>query len=82
MLLQATYPTCSLMSETQDTTTLTWNPVCHITYNRDSWVKLLELPSEYSADEALLLCQESLDTWVAWVPDCGEVLLDRSNFYC
>lgn len=71
-----------LVSEALNLTTLTQNSVCHITYTRDSWVKLIELPSEYSADEALLLCQESPDVWVAWVPDHGEVRLDRSNFYC
>lgn len=71
-----------LVSEALNLTTLNQNSVCHITYSRDSWVKLIELPSEYSADEALLLCQESPDTWVAWVPDHGEVRLDRSNFYC
>ena len=59
-----------------------WNPVCHITYNRDAWVKLLQPPSDYAFDEAKLLCQESLETWVAWVPDHGEVVLDRSHFYC
>lgn len=59
-----------------------WQPVCHITYNRDAWVKLLQCPSEYAFDEAKLLCQESLNTWVAWVPDHGEVVLDRSHFYC
>jgi hypothetical protein len=57
-----------------------WNPVCHIVYNRDTWVKLSQVPSEYCADEALLLCQESFDTWVAWIPGYGEMLLDRSNF--
>lgn len=57
-------------------------PLCLITYNRDAWVKLLQLPSEYSADEAKLLCQDSDETWVAWVPDHGEVVLHRSNFYC
>jgi hypothetical protein len=61
---------------------LGWSPVCHITYNRDAWVKLLKPPSDYSFDEAQLLCQESPDTWVAWVPDYGEVVLDRSHFYC
>ena len=71
-----------LVSEALNLTTLNQNSVCHITYTRDSWVKLIELPSEYSADEALLLCQESPDVWVAWVPDHGEVKLDRSNFYC
>jgi hypothetical protein len=59
-----------------------WNPVCHITYNRDAWVKLLQSPSNYAFDEAKLLCQESPDTWFAWVPDYGEVTVDRSGFYC
>lgn len=67
---------------TQETNQLTWNSVCQITYNRDSWVKLIELPSEYSSDEALLLCQESVDTWLAWVPNHGEIQLNRSDFYC
>ena len=57
-------------------------PVCHITYNRDSWVKLLELPSEYSYYEAKLLCRHSENAWVAWVPDHGEAVLERSQFYC
>ena len=59
-----------------------WNPVCHMTYKRDEWVKLLEMPSESSFDEALLLCQESPETWVAWIPDHGEIVLHRSHFYC
>jgi hypothetical protein len=59
-----------------------WNPVCHMTYNRDAWVKLIHPPSEYSFDEAKLLCQQSQDTWIAWVPDYGEIVLDRSDFYC
>ncbi|NJR58678.1 MAG: hypothetical protein HC769_07320 [Cyanobacteria bacterium CRU_2_1] len=59
-----------------------WNPVCHITYNRDTWVKLLQRPSEYASDEAKLLCQDTLNTWIAWVPDHGEVVLDRGDFYC
>jgi hypothetical protein len=60
---------------------LGWRPVCHITYNRDAWVKLINPPSQFSDDEALLLCQESPDTWVAWVPDYGEVVLRRNDFY-
>ena len=59
----------------------TWNPVCHITYSRDSWVKLLCPPTEYSFDQALLLCPESSNTWVAWIPDFGETILDRSEIY-
>jgi hypothetical protein len=61
---------------------LSWNSVCHITYTRDTWVKLLQAPSAYAADEAKLLCPASDDTWVAWVPDHGEVVLDRRHFYC
>lgn len=59
-----------------------WSPVCHITYNRDAWVKLLQTPSDYAFDEAKLLCQESPETWVAWVPDHGQVILNHSQFYC
>jgi hypothetical protein len=72
------YPSCLIKPD--PTIASTWNPVCQITYNRDTWVKLFQLPSAYSANEALLLCQESLDTWVAWIPGYGEILLDRSNF--
>lgn len=61
---------------------LGWNPVCHITYTRDTWVKLLQRPNSYAADEAKLLCPSAGSTWVAWVPDHGEVVLDRSHFYC
>jgi len=46
----------------------------------DLWVKLLELPSPYSHDEALLLCQVSADEWLAWVPDHGEVTLHISQW--
>lgn len=59
-----------------------WPPLCHITYTRDTWVKLLNPPSAYAADEAKLLCQSSAEAWVGWVPNHGEVVLDRSEFYC
>jgi hypothetical protein len=80
----------SLQTVSVNSTTLTlanqiasgWNPVCHITYNRDTWVKLLQPLSDYASEEAKLLCKESSVTWVAWVPDYGEVVLDRSQFYC
>lgn len=74
------YPTNSLVPDVEATST--WNPVCHITYDRSSWVKLIQPPSEYSFDEAMLLCQESPTTWIAWIPDHGEVVLDRGDFYC
>ena len=66
----------------QAETTPVWNPVCHITYTRDTWVKLEYPPTAYAADEAKLLCQGPANTWVTWVPDHGEVVMDRSHFYC
>lgn len=45
-----------------------------------TWVKLKELPHPFSADEALLLCQESEDDWLAWIPSYGEAKLHRSQF--
>lgn len=42
------------------------------------WVQLLV--SESFDDEALLLCQESEDQWVAWIPSLGETRLDISQF--
>ncbi|MGK7907759.1 MAG: hypothetical protein AB4040_11100 [Synechococcus sp.] len=46
----------------------------------NSWVTLLEHPSEYSYGEALLLCPISDDEWVAWIPDYGEAVLHISQF--
>ncbi len=34
-----------------------------------TWVQLRELPSPYSHDEALLLCQHSENEWVVWIPE-------------
>jgi hypothetical protein len=44
-----------------------------------AWVKLKELPSPYSHDEALLLCQHSETEWVVWIPEYGEMILHRSQ---
>lgn len=46
-----------------------------------TWVHLLELPSPFSYDEALLLCQCSEDEWIAWIPDHGEAVLNVRQFY-
>jgi hypothetical protein len=46
-----------------------------------AWVKLAVLPSPYSHDRAMLLCRHADDEWVAWVPDHGEVILHRSEFF-
>lgn len=45
------------------------------------WVKLMQTPSLFSSDEALLLCPVSDYQWLAWVPDYGEIVLDREEFY-
>lgn len=68
--------------ELENSTSTHWNPVCHITYNRDSWVKLNQLPHDYSQEEALLLCEKSAGVWVSWIPNYGEIILDKSEFYC
>lgn len=81
-LLQATAPTCPLVVESDVNTTPIWNSVCHINYTRDTWVNLLQLPSRFAYEKAKLLCPASDSSWAAWVPNHGEVILDRSHFYC
>lgn len=46
-----------------------------------TWVKLVQPPSVFSSDEALLLCQCSDNQWLAWVPEYGEIVLDMDEFY-
>lgn len=45
------------------------------------WVQLAALPNPYSHDQALLICRHSEDEWLAWIPDHGEAILHRSEFY-
>ncbi|BAZ38600.1 hypothetical protein NIES4101_45390 [Calothrix sp. NIES-4101] len=40
-----------------------------------NWVKIQEIPSPYSFDEAMLLCQISNHEWITWIPDYGEAIL-------
>ncbi len=70
-----------LKPQAEPAAALAWNPACHIVYTRDTWVKLTVLLNRYAADEAKLLCQTSPDTWLAWVPDHGEAVLNKSHFY-
>lgn len=49
-------------------------------FQPDTWVQLLELPSTYSFDQALLLCQLTVDEWLAWIPDHGEAVLNTDQF--
>ncbi|NJP12355.1 MAG: hypothetical protein HC866_25210 [Leptolyngbyaceae cyanobacterium RU_5_1] len=45
-----------------------------------TWVKLLNPPTPFSADEALLLCPASDNQWLAWVPDYGKMMVDTDDF--
>lgn len=45
-----------------------------------TWVQLSQLPSPFSYEQALLLCQQADDRWVAWAPDFGEINLHSSQF--
>lgn len=45
-----------------------------------TWVKLVQPIEAVCSDEALLLCQCGTDQWLAWIPDLGEVVLDREQF--
>ncbi len=49
-------------------------------FQANTWVHLLELPSDFSSDEALLLCQISDDEWVTWIPEYGEAVLTTRQF--
>lgn len=48
---------------------------------RNLWVALRDAPSEYSHDEALLLCETFPGEWVSWVPGYGEITLSRGQFH-
>ena len=45
------------------------------------WATLRDAPSEYSHNEALLLCETETGAWVSWVPGYGEITLSRSQFH-
>lgn len=45
------------------------------------WVRLLQKPSPYDFDEALLLCQVSNDEWLAWIPEYGQIQLKVHQFH-
>jgi hypothetical protein len=48
---------------------------------QDVWVQLRNAPSDYAYDQALLICELDGDQWMAWVPDHGELCLNRSQFH-
>jgi len=56
-----------------------WSSISGLTAG--AWVKLLQPLSEYCHDEALLLCPASEDQWSVWIPDHGEAILNKYQFY-
>lgn len=94
---QPFYPACALTpegewSDVMMAIALTRHPSCLVERER-SWVKLLAsegmagavatlaLADVENAQEALLLCQQSHATWLAWMPDQGEMILHQQDFY-
>ena len=80
MKLNAHKPDFAIQARTQNLEWLSKSDTESSQNEASSWVHLLELPSPYSFDEALLLCQISEDEWVAWIPDHGEALLHTGQF--
>ncbi|MEL6763271.1 MAG: hypothetical protein AAFO87_06310 [Cyanobacteria bacterium J06607_6] len=75
------YPGCLLKPQLTSDRPRKRHPLCQIRYVRNTWVQLLQTPRRGISARARLLCQESLSTWIAWIPNHGEVVLDRSQFY-
>lgn len=47
----------------------------------NQWVQLIAPPEPMAYEQALLLCRQSDDEWLAWIPDYGEITLHVSEFY-
>lgn len=56
-------------------------PTVNVEFQPSTWVKLRELPSPFSYDEALLLCEAGNGSWIAWIPEYGEIQLFPGQFY-
>jgi hypothetical protein len=48
--------------------------------NSNTWVRLLDPPTPFCDEEALILCQHSDSEWVSWIPGYGEAILHSSQF--
>jgi hypothetical protein len=44
-------------------------------FHTNTWVLLLQRPSPFCYDEALLLCRYSETEWLTWIPEYGEAIL-------
>ncbi|MEM1279078.1 MAG: hypothetical protein AAGG53_03430 [Cyanobacteria bacterium P01_H01_bin.152] len=75
------YPGCLLQPQLESDRPHRY-PCCSLRHHRGDWVKLLQGPHGSSSRRAQLLFSESLSTWIAKIPYHGEIVLDRSQFYC
>jgi hypothetical protein len=41
----------------------------------------MDSPDPLAPEEALLLCERDRGEWVAWIPDYGEAILYRHQFF-
>lgn len=80
--MQKTYNIDTQILEANKANTKVWYSFCQLNYTRDTWVKLNIEVSEYAYDEAKLICQKSEEKWIGWIPNYGEIDLERSDFYC
>jgi hypothetical protein len=65
---------------TRSYTPATWSAAANVANPHDRcWVELLWLPSDGCHDRAMLLCEESDDAWVVWIPGYGETVIPRSQ---
>ena len=46
-----------------------------------SWVQLVQPSPLFGGHEAMLLCQIAPCQWLAWMPEYGELILGREEFY-
>lgn len=49
-------------------------------FQRGTWVQLRQSLVSDGCNQALILCQEGDDRWLAWVPNLGEVSLRSHQF--
>jgi hypothetical protein len=71
------------MITTQSAVSQPTSPAVELSFQPESglWVTLRNELSDYSYEEALLLCEAFPGEWVAWVPGFGEVTLSRGQFH-
>ena len=81
MPLATQYPGCVLQPQLESDRPHRY-PHCALTPRRGDWVTLIQAFRSPTVRKAQLLFPESVATWIAKIPSYGEIVLDRSQFYC